>query len=344
MSRRSWFLLLLLASFWGASYLFIKVGLEDLSAPMIVFTRTLLAAALLLAIAARLGALAGVRERLRPVAVLALVQVTGPFLLITFGEEHISSSLAGILVASAPIFTALLAIWVDHEERSHGLSLLGIALGIVGVALLLGVDTGGGAAALAGGLMVVLASLGYAVGGFYLKRRLSGLAPLGVGAATMAATALMCAPLGLASLPGAMPGAKAAGAVTALGLVGTGFAFWIFYTLIATDGPAKASLVAYIAPGFAVVYGVVLLDERFTAFTLLGLLLIVGGSWLAAEGKLPGRGALRPTPAVAATVGAVRPGLQPGEEVRVDAGRSNPAASAYAAQDKQRRTAWQPER
>jgi drug/metabolite transporter (DMT)-like permease len=288
-SRRSWFLLLLLASFWGASYLFIKLGLEDLSAPMIVFVRTALAAVLLLALAAHLGALGGVRERLRPIAVLALVQVAGPFLLITFGEEHISSSLTGILVAAAPIFTALLAVWVDHEERSHGLSLVGVALGIVGVGLLLGVDTGGGGAALAGGLMVVLASLGYAVGGFYLKRRLSGLAPIGVGAAAMAVTALVTAPFGLATLPGSMPEAKALGAVTALGLVGTGLAFWIFYTLIATDGPAKASLVAYVAPGFAVVYGVTLLGESFTLFTLAGLLLIVGGSWLAAEGRLSRR-------------------------------------------------------
>jgi drug/metabolite transporter (DMT)-like permease len=287
-SRRSWFLLLVLASFWGVSYLFIKLGLEDLSAPMIVFVRTALAAALLLAIAARLRALAGVRRRMGPVAVLALVQVTGPFLLISFGEEHISSSLAGILVASAPFFTALLAIWVDHAERSHGLGLVGIALGLVGVALLLGVDTGGGAAALAGGVMVVLASLGYAVGGLYLKRRLSDLPPIGVGAATMALSAAVTAPPALATLPSSFPGAKAAGAVAALGLLGTGLSFWIYYTLIATEGPAKASLVAYVAPGFAVIYGVTLLDERFTLATLAGLVLIVGGSWLAAEGRVPG--------------------------------------------------------
>jgi drug/metabolite transporter (DMT)-like permease len=99
--------------------------------------------------------------------------------------------------------------------------------------------------------------------------------------------------------------------VAALGLVGTGLAFWIFYTLIAREGPAKATLVAYVAPGFAVVYGVTLLGESFTLFTLAGLLLIVGGSWLAAEGRLSRRGsepaAERPT-AAAATVGAVRPG------------------------------------
>jgi drug/metabolite transporter (DMT)-like permease len=287
-SRRHWLLTGLLASFWGASYLFIKIGLRDLSPAMIVFARTALAALVLLGVASRLGALRGVRSRLGSVAVLALIQVAGPFLLITAGERHISSSLTGILVASAPIFTALLAIWVDQQERSHGLSLVGVIAGMVGVTVLLGVDAGGGTAALVGGLMVVLAGFGYAVGGFYLKRRLADLRPAGVGAATMAVSALVTLPFGLASAPHSLHAGPAA-AVAALGVVGTGIAFWIFYTLISTVGPAKASIVAYIAPGFAVVYGVTLLGESFTLGTAAGLALIVGGSWLAAEGRLPRR-------------------------------------------------------
>jgi drug/metabolite transporter (DMT)-like permease len=297
MGRRSWILLALLASFWGASYLFIKLGLEDLSPAMIVFARTALAALVLLPVAIRLGALGGLRERASAIAVLALVQVAGPFILITAGERHISSSLAGILVSSAPIFTALLAVWIDDDERSHGWSLAGVVLGIVGVVLLLGVDSGGGSAALVGGLMVVLAGFGYAVGGFFLKRRLSGLQPVGVGAATMLASALIAAPFGLASAPGSLPSLGSAAAVTALGVVGTGFAFWIFYTLIAEVGPAKASLVAYMAPGFAVIYGVTLLGESFSAATAAGLVLIVGGSWLAAEGRIPRRSRTTDAPA-----------------------------------------------
>jgi drug/metabolite transporter (DMT)-like permease len=287
--RRSWILLALLSSFWGASYLFIKLGLRDLSPAMIVFARTGLAAAVLLPVAVARGALAGVRERAPAVIVLALLQVAGPFILITAGERHISSSLAGILVASAPIFTALLAVWIDQEERSHGWSLAGVLVGIVGVALLLGIETGGGTAALVGGLMVVLAGLGYALGGFFLKRRLSDLPPVGVGAATLLVGALVSAPFGLATAPDSLPGLGPSAAVAALGVVGTGLAFWIFYTLIATVGPAKASLVAYVAPGFAVIYGVTLLDEGFTLATLAGLILIVGGSWLAAEGRLTRR-------------------------------------------------------
>src|SRR4051794_15728780 len=256
---------------------------------MIVFARTALAALVLLAVAARLGALSGIRSRLGAISVLAVIQVAGPFPLITAGERHIASSLAGILVASAPIFTALLAIWVDQDERSHGFSLAGVVIGMVGVTVLLGVDAGSGTAAILGGLMVVLAGFGYAVGGLYLKRRLAGLQPAGVGAATMAISAVVTLPFALASAPDAMPGAGAIAAVGALGVVGTGIAFWIFYTLISTVGPAKASIVAYIAPGFAVIYGVTLLGESFTLGTAAGLALIVGGSWLAAEGRVPRR-------------------------------------------------------
>src|SRR5688572_17412451 len=111
--------LLLLASIWGASYMFIKIGLRDLSAPMVACVRVALAAAVLLAVAASQGALGAVRGRAATVALVGAVQVAAPFLLISLGEQEISSALAGILVATAPIFTTVLAIWVDHEERSE---------------------------------------------------------------------------------------------------------------------------------------------------------------------------------------------------------------------------------
>jgi drug/metabolite transporter (DMT)-like permease len=289
-SRRSWILFGLLSALWGASYMFIKVALEDgVPAAGIVFARTALAAVVLLPLAARLGALTGLGRRLGPIALLALVQVAAPFMLITVGEQEISSSLAGILVATTPIFTFLLAFLLEGEERAGRSSLAGVGIGIVGVALLLGVDAGGSAGALLGGLMVVLASLGYAVGSWYLKRNLAGTEPVGIVAATMAATALMLLPLVAIDPPSSVPSLDAAASLVTLGVLGTGVAFVIFYWLIANDGPAKASLVAYVAPGFSVVYGVTLLDESFTAATAIGLVLIVGGSWLAAEGRLPVR-------------------------------------------------------
>ena len=293
MDRRDWILLTLLAALWGASYLFIKLAIEDLSPSMVVFVRTALGALVLLPVALRRGAFAGLGRRIGAVALLALVQIAAPFFLITVGEEEISSSLAGILVASAPIFTALLAVWVDSAERSHGWSLVGIGAGIAGVALLLGLDTGGEAGALLGGLMVVLASLGYAIGGLFLKRAFRGAQPIGVATAALAASAVVFLPPAVLTAPEAVPGLEASAALVALGAGGTGLAFLLFYTLIADVGPAKASVVAYIAPAFAVAYGVALLDERVTAATVAGLALIVGGSWLAAEGRVPGRAPAR---------------------------------------------------
>ncbi len=289
MTRRSWIQFFALAAVWGASYLFIELALEDVSPPVVVFARTALAALVLLPLAIRAGALAGLRERAGIVAALAFVQIAAPFLLISYGQEEISSSLAGILVASAPIFTFLLAIKLDREARAQGVGVVGVAMGMSGVVLLLGVDLDGGSAALLGGLMVVIASGGYALGAFYLRRELSDLKPIGTVTASMGASAAMTLPFALATLPSELPGLKATGALLVLGALGTGVAFVLFYTLINEIGPPKASLVAYVAPGFAVAYGVTLLGEPFSAATLAGLLLIVGGSWLTAEGRLPGR-------------------------------------------------------
>ena len=288
MSRRSWILFSLPAAFWGASYMFIKVALEDGVPPFaIVFVRTALAALVLLPIAVRMGALRGLGGRIAPISLLALIQVAAPFVLITAGERDLPSALAGILVASAPIFTFLLAFALEGEERAGRTSLAGVGIGIVGVAVLLGVDTGGSSAALLGGLMVVLASLGYAIGSWYLKRNFAGGQPVGIVAATMTATAVMTAPFVAIAPPTDVPPFETFASLGALGFLGTGVAFVIFYSLIASEGPARASLVAYVAPGFSVFYGVTLLDEAFTLATAAGLVLIVGGSWLAAEGRLP---------------------------------------------------------
>ncbi|HEY8584340.1 MAG TPA: DMT family transporter [Capillimicrobium sp.] len=292
MHRRAWLLIGVLAALWGASYMFIKVGLDDdLHPATIVFLRTALGALVLVPIALSRRAFAAVRPHLGWVLVLAVAQVAVPFLLITVGEEHISSSLAGILVSAAPIFTALLALMFDAEERSTGLRLVGIVIGIAGVALLFGVDLTGGTEELLGGLAVLLAALGYAVGAMLIKHRLPGVPPVGIAGTTMAFAALVMVPLAALHVPSHGVELETVGAMIGLGAGGTGLAFLIFYTLIADVGPARASIVAYIAPGFAVIYGATLLDEAIGVATVIGLVLILAGSYLGAEGKLPGRGA-----------------------------------------------------
>lgn len=307
MDRRSWTLLLLLASLWGASYLFIKLGLEDFSPAMVVLLRTLLAALVLLPLALHRKALGGLLERWRWIVVLAAIQVAVPFLLISWGEEEISSSLAGILVASAPVLTALLAIWVDQSEKPNRVSAAGIGIGIVGVALLLGIDVGGDTGALVGGLAVLLASLGYAIGGFLIKSKMKDMQPVGIVTSTMGTSALLTLPLALLTFPSEAPGLQAVWAMAALGAGGTGVAFVIFYSLIADLGPSKASIVAYIAPIFALFYGVVFLAEDFTAVTVLGMALILGGSWLAGEGRLRRPGASGPAAAPSPAAAGAHP-------------------------------------
>jgi drug/metabolite transporter (DMT)-like permease len=286
--RRALVMLGVLAALWGASYLFIKIAVEDgMSAATIVFARTALAALVLAPVAVRRGAFAGLRPLLPLGVLLALVQVAVPFLLISAGEKHVSSGLAGVLVAAAPIFTAMLAPFVDRSQISHGTALVGILVGIVGVGLVLGVDLGDAGAQLGGGLMIVLASLGYALGAFLLKARFKQINPIGLVTMTMTISAIVTLPLAIATAPDHFPSAGASASLLVLGVGGSGIAFILFYTLIAEVGPAKAALVAYVAPGFAVFYGVVFQDETLTVTTILGLILIVGGSWLAAQP--PGR-------------------------------------------------------
>ena len=275
-----------LAATWGASYLFIKVGLRDLDAAQVVCSRTLLAALVLLPVAWRSGAVPALLERKADLVLIALVQVTVPFLLISVAENHIDSALAGILVASAPIFTAVLATRFDQAERSSGWGAVGVLVGILGVVLLFGVDLSGDGTQLLAGGAILLAGLCYAGGAMLIKSRTAGVPPAGVAASTMTLSALFTLPLALLHPPTSL-GLDAAASVLALGGLGTGLAFLIFYTLIAELGPRRASLVAYIAPGFAVVYGAVLLGEHITAATIGGLVLILAGSWMGAEGRAP---------------------------------------------------------
>jgi drug/metabolite transporter (DMT)-like permease len=289
MTRRAWLMMGGAAALWGASYMFIKVALHDVSEGGIVCIRTALGAAVLLTLAVRWNALGPLRGRMRWMVVIALVQVVVPFLLITFGENDVASSLAAILVSSAPIFTALLAIAFDRSERSTGWAAIGILVGMAGVMLLFGVDLSGNHKQLVGGAMVLLAGLCYAIGAMLIKHKARGVPPVTVAGSTMAISALVTLPLFLASLPSAVPSAKVIGSLLVLGAGGTGIAFLFFYTLIAELGPARASVVAYIAPGFSVFYGATLLGERLTLAGIAGLLLIIAGSWLGAQGGLPRR-------------------------------------------------------
>jgi drug/metabolite transporter (DMT)-like permease len=292
MSRRHWILFVALAAIWGAPYLFIKVAIEELSPVTLACARTAIGAAVLLPMAARTGALGALRGRLGALAVLAAVEMALPLSLIGAGERHLPASLTGVLVASAPLFVALLALWLDREERATGVRLAGLVIGIAGVALLLGLDVRGDILA---GAMVLLAGLGYACGALWLQRHFGTVDATAVMGGGMALAALLLAPAAVVTGPAAWPSAGTLGATVALGVVCTAAGFRLFAVLLKAVGAGRASTVAYLAPAFSVLFGVALLGEPLRASMLAGLALILAGSWLAADGRLPRPGlATRP--------------------------------------------------
>ncbi|GAB2603151.1 membrane protein [Paractinoplanes abujensis] len=277
MNRRAWLLFLTVSVLWGIPYFLIKVALEDLSPLLVVFGRVAIAALVLLPIAAARGSLAALRGRMGWVTVLAVVHILGPFLLITYGETHISSSLTGLLIAVEPVAIALL---MARTERLTPIRVAGLVLGFGGVALLVGLDLSGDRLGLLGAGMVLVAALFYAVATMLVQRRLSDVPTESLVGATTGITALALAPFAAFSLPSRPVRAEAWASLGALGLLCTALALLAFYQLIAEVGSTRAGLVTYVNPVVAVLLGVALLNESFGLSTIAGFALVATGCWL----------------------------------------------------------------
>jgi drug/metabolite transporter (DMT)-like permease len=274
-------LLLIVAAIWGASYLFIKVAVDEIEPIPMMDLRLLLAAAVLVPfLVMRLGAreaVAEVRSTGAGAFILGVSNMAIPFVLIAWGEKHIDSGVAAIANATVPIFVALLAIRFNPSERVRGWRLVGVAMGLVGVGVLAGVNPEGGWWGVAGTLAVVVASLSYASANLYTQQRFPATSPLVITTASVLAASLLLLPPALFQLPEEMPSWQALGSVAALGIAGTAFALLFFYAMLTRYGASRASLVTYLLPPFALFYGVVFLDERMTLNAVLGLVLILAG-------------------------------------------------------------------
>ncbi len=295
MTRRGWILFAALSVIWGIPYLLIKVAVRDLTPASLVFLRTALGTALLLPVVVARGNLRALLPRWRPLVLFTVVEMAIPWVLLSDAERRVTSSLAGLLVASVPLVGALLSRLSGGHERLGGRRLLGLAVGLAGVAALLGLDLGSGDAFTIAEMAVVV--VGYALGPLVISRRLSDLPILDVVAASLALCALLYAPVGIAQLPSSMPGLPVVGAVVGLGVLCTALAFVLFFRLIAEVGPVRATVITYLNPAVAVAAGVALLGEPLTAGTVTGFVLILGGSWLAT-------GAAPRAPAVARAIAA----------------------------------------
>jgi drug/metabolite transporter (DMT)-like permease len=292
--NRYWPMLLLLASVWGASYLFIKVAVDDIAPAPMMAARTLIAAAVLLGyVVWRFGrrrAMSELGTAWRHCLILGLLNAAVPFWLIAWGEQHIDSGLAAVVQASVPIFNALLVLKFLPHERLNGTRAFGLAVGLVGVAVVTGIHPEGGGLAVLGALAVVGSSLSYASAGVYGQRAVSGTAGPVLAAGSMLAAGVILLPFALFQLPAEVPGWKATASLLALALLGTALAQLVLFRVLALHGSARLSLVTYLMPGFALVYGTVLLDEEITPAILVGLGLILGGVALASGAiRLPRR-------------------------------------------------------
>ena len=281
MTRSYWPLLLLLAFVWGASYLFIKVAVDEIEPAPMMFLRLAVAGLLLLAfVLVRNGvrpALEELRGAIGAGLVLGLLNAAIPFTLIAWGEKHVDSGVAAIANASVPIFNALLVIRFLPSERLSRGRLAGVAVGILGVVVLTGVHPEGGAWAVAGTLAVVVASLSYAAAGIFGQLRVRGTSGPVLATASMLGGMLILAPLAAFQFPTEVPSGRAIGSLLALTVLGTAFAQLVLFRMLRLHGSARLSLVTYLMPPIALVYGAVLLDEPVTAGALAGLALILGG-------------------------------------------------------------------
>jgi drug/metabolite transporter (DMT)-like permease len=293
MSRRHLAMLVVLGATWGASFMFIKVGDRELQPITLVGFRMALGALTLVPIVlVSVGARRTLRE-LRvsawPLIVTGLVNSAIPILSITWAETRIDSGLTAIIQASAPLFTALLAVRFSHNERVTGSRLVGLAVGFAGVALLVGGQPSGDIVA---GLAVVFSAVCYAAAALYTAKRLSGVSPLVTSLGALTAATLATLPVGLFRLPDHVTGWKVTASVLTLGIAGTGLAYILYYALIAGAGASRAILITYLVPAFAVVYGALLLGEPVTGLVIGGLVLVLTGIALGTGGI--GLGRLRP--------------------------------------------------
>ena len=266
------------ALLWGASFLFIKIAVRELAPATLILGRLGLASVTLAVIVPVLvggrRTVAEIKANAGWLAVVGLVNVAIPFWLLSWGETRIASGLASIIQASVPIFNAVIAFGFFRDVRVGGLRLAGVGIGFVGVALLVGAQPHG---KVLGALAVCGMALCYAVGQLLAGRHLRRVQPPVVALATTAVAAIAAAPFGIAQAPAAMPGWKTIGSVAALAIPLTAVAFLLFYAIIAGAGAAYASLVTYLVPPIALVYGAIFLSEHFGAADFAALVLILGG-------------------------------------------------------------------
>ncbi|HEU5102468.1 MAG TPA: EamA family transporter [Roseiflexaceae bacterium] len=277
--------LLLLGAVWGASFLFIKIGVQELAPETLVALRLIIASLVLLGVLYTRGLRLPTRGRTwLDFLFLGVIGLIFPYLLITWSEQSIPSGMAAILNATTPLFSVLMAYFWTREERLGGLKLLGVALGFAGVVVAVGVEELDLARAdTQAQLAVLVAAACYGISGIYGRRAFRGIPALVPATGQMLMGALLIGPYALAvrGVPSPLPSATALWAVVALAVLGTAMAYILLYWLMERIGATRTSMVTYLLPPFALVYGALFLQERIALNAVLGLGLVIVGILLA---------------------------------------------------------------
>jgi len=286
MSRRNLILFLLSGFLWGIPYLFIRVAVDPQDGfhpALVVLGRVVIGALILIPIAIYDKTFFTALKNWRYIAVYALFEMVGPWILIGTAEQKISSGLAGLLVSSVPFFSTLIASRYGDKSVWQPKRLFGIAIGFLGVFLLVGIESLTGSSDPLSILMVIAASIGYAFAVIYITRKMPDGSGVAINGIAMAMTAVFYSPALFFLLPDRAVSTEAIYSLIALGVFSTGIAFAIFFAVMAEIGPTRASLVTYMNTAFAVILGVIILNEPLTLGIIVGLPLVLIGSYLASR-------------------------------------------------------------
>ena len=279
MSAKGWLLFTAMAVIWGIPYLFIKIAVAEVSPATLVFARTAIGTVLLLPFASLRGDLRGLRPYWPVIVVYTAVEVAAPWFFLSDAERRLSSSLAGLLIAGVPLVAVVIQWLTGGQDRPDVRGVIGLLFGLMGVALVVGLDVRAEDLFAVGEVGLVV--LGYAMGSWLIAHRLRDVPTAGVIASSLALTALVYLPLGVSQWPRDSPSAAAIGSIALLGVVCTALAFVVFFALVREVGAVRATVITYFNPVVAAILGITVLHEPFTVGFALGLVLILAGSIVA---------------------------------------------------------------
>ncbi len=282
MSRKSLFYFLLVGFLWGIPYLLMKVAVEEIPPSAIVAGRTLIGAAILIPVALYRKTFKGAVLGFKFVAFYALLEMIGPWILISTAQKKIDSGLAGLLISTVPIFAAIITSMRGDHTVWQFKRMFGIVVGFIGLIAVVGIESFSGNSHPASIAMMILAAMGYSYAIIMVTTNLPLVDGIAINGLAMAITSIFWAPLAIAQWPSQVT-LKPALSLIALGVLCTALAFLVFFKLLVEIGPARGSLVTYLNTSVAVVLGVIVLNEPITIGLIIGLPLVLIGSYLASK-------------------------------------------------------------